>query len=109
MHEPTWRKMLLTLVILVVGLIVVISLILMFRYQRPEKDEAAQLYDRFVARTGLEPYTGETARLFARRVRHAGAIPADTIDTITDAYMDARYGGNDDARARLRQAVRAMT
>ncbi|MEJ2256167.1 MAG: DUF3488 and transglutaminase-like domain-containing protein [Woeseiaceae bacterium] len=109
MHEPTWRKMLLTLVILVIGLIGAISLILMFRYQPPEKDEAAQLYARFVARTGLEPHTGETARLFSRRVRRTGAIPADTIDTITDAYMDARYGGNDDARVRLRQAVRTMT
>ncbi len=108
MHEPTWRKMLLALLVLVVGLITVISLILMYRYQPPEKDEAARLYARFVSRTGLQPRTGETARRFARRARRAGTLPTATIDTITEAYMDARYAGNDDARARLRQAVRAL-
>jgi transglutaminase-like putative cysteine protease len=109
MHEPTWRKMLLALVTLVVGLIMAISLLLMFRYSPPEKDEAAQLYARFVARTGLEPRTGETARAFAHRARRAGTVPVATIDAITDYYMDARYGGSDAARAHLRQAVTAMT
>jgi len=109
MHEPTWRKMLLTLVVLVVALIMAISLVLMFRYQPPEKDEAARLYARFVTRTGLQPRTGETARRFARRVRATGALPMSTVHAVTDAYMDARYGGDEEARERLRQAVRAMT
>jgi transglutaminase-like putative cysteine protease len=109
MHEPTWRKMMLTLIALVVGLVMLISLLLMFRYQPPQKDEAARLYARFVRKTGLEPRTGETARLFARRVSGACALPADVVDTVTEAYMDARYGGLEGARTRLQQAVASMS
>ncbi len=108
MHEPTWRKMLLTLIALVVGLVMVISLLLMFRYQPPRKDEAARLYARFVRKTGMEPHTGETARRFAQRVCRAGILPAGTVEAVTEAYMDARYGGIEGARDRLQRAVAAM-
>ena len=108
MHEPTWRKMLLTLIALVVGLVMVISLILMLRYRPPAKDEAARIYARFVAKTGMVPRTGETAQLFAERVRMAGVVPAATVNAVTDAYMDARYAGIEGARDRLREAVTAM-
>lgn len=108
MHEPTWRKMLLTLVFGVVGLILLISVLLMIRYRPPRQDEAAQLYARFVKRSGLEPRTGETARVFALRVRAHGKIPPPSVDAVTDAYMDARYGCVADADERLRQAVAAM-
>ena len=108
MLEPTWRRMMLTLIALVVGLTMVISVALMLRYRPPEKDEAARLYARFVAKTGVQPLTGETPRLFADRVREAGALQANTIETVTDAYMDARYGNIEHARERLRQAVAAM-
>jgi transglutaminase-like putative cysteine protease len=109
MQEPTWRKMMLTLIALVVGLVMLISLLLMFRYQPPPKDEAARLYARFVRKTGMQPRTGETARLFARRVSDAGAIPAGVVQTVTEAYMDARYGGLEGARERLQQAVASMS
>ena len=69
MHEPTWRKMLLTLVVLVVALVMVISVLLMLRYQPPEKDEAARLYAKFVKKTGVEPRTGETATDVCLNVR----------------------------------------
>jgi len=108
MHEPTWRKMMLTLVVLVIGLIMAISLLLMFRYQPPPRDRAAQLYARFVKKTGLEPRIGETARVFALRVREAGVVSAETVARVTDAYMDARYGGDIDACDRLQKAVGAM-
>jgi hypothetical protein len=108
MHEPTWRKMLLTLVTGVIGLIMVISVLLMIRYRPPKKDEAARLYARFVRKTGLDPETGETARVFAERARSNGAVPAATVVAITDAYMDARYGCVEDADERLRTAVAAM-
>ena len=108
MLEPTWRKMMITLVALVIGIVMVISLVLMFRYRPPQKDEAARLYARFVARSGLQPRTGETPRHFARRLQHAGNICQGTIDTITAAYMEARYAGMEGAHQRLRQAVDAM-
>jgi len=106
MDDPTWRKMMLTLVILVVGLVMLISAILMLRYRAPPKDEATLLYRRFVKKTGIEPQTGETARVFALRVEGTGRLPAHTIDEITEAYLDARYGQNDEvAFARLKTAV----
>ena len=108
MLEPTWRKMMLTLIALVVGLTMVISVALMIRYRPPEKDEAARLYARFVAKTGVQPLTGETPRLFADRVREVGALQENTIQTVTEAYLDARYGNIEHACERLRQAVAAM-
>jgi hypothetical protein len=108
MLEPTWRKMMITLIALVIGVVMVISVIMMFRYRPPQKDEASRLYARFVAKTGLQPRTGETPRLFARRLQNAGIIGQGTIDTITEAYMEARYAGVEGAGERLRQAVDAM-
>ena len=109
MHEPTWRKMMLTLVILVIGLIMVISVLLMLRYRPPQKDEVALLYARYVKKTGMEPRTGETARVFALRVRDAGVMQDDTVETITAAYMDARYGDDEEAAERLQEAVSAIS
>ena len=108
MQEPSWRKMLLTLVIGVIALVMAISVLLMLRYRPPRKDEAARLYARFVRKTGIKPSTGETARVFAERVRSTGTLPEPTVTAITDAYMDARYGGIEDAGERLRDAVAAM-
>ena len=108
MHEPTWRKMMLTLVILVVGLIMGISVLLMLRYRPPPKDEVALLFARYVKKTGMAPRTGETARVFALRVRDAGVIQDEAVDTITEAYMDARYGDDEQATERLQKAVAAI-
>lgn len=109
MDDPSWRKMMLTLIGLVVGLIMLISLMLMMRYRPPQKDEAARLYWRFVKKTGLEPQTGETARAFALRVLESRAAPNDAVREIIEAYMDARYGsGGTQARDRLKVAVTAM-
>jgi hypothetical protein len=108
MHEPTWRKMLLSLVILVVGLIMAISLLLMLRYRPPRKDEAALLFARYVRKTGMEPRTGETASVFALRVREAGVISSEIVESVTSAYMDARYSNEDGATERLQKAVAAI-
>jgi transglutaminase-like putative cysteine protease len=109
MHEPTWRKMMLTLVILVVGLIMAISVLLMLRYRPPPRDEVALLFARYVKQTGMAPRTGETARVFALRVRDAGVIQDDAVETITAAYMDARYGDDEQAAERLQKAVAAIS
>ena len=99
MDNPSWRKMMLTLVSLVIGLVMLISLLLMLRYRPPQKDEAARLYRRFIKKTGLQPQTGETARVFALRVLKSNAAPDEAVNEITDAYMDARYGrGGENAR-----------
>lgn len=109
MSEPSWRKMMLTLVGLVIGIIMIISLLLMIRYRPPAKDEAAILYQRFVRKSGLEPQIGETARVFALRVQQNGRMPASTVTSITDAYLDARYGrGGEAAFDRLKRTIGAM-
>ena len=106
MHSPDWRKMLLTLVGIVVALIMLISVFLMLRYRPPRPDPAALLYRRFVRRTHLEPATGETALRFAARARATGAVSAAVVDAITDAYLEARYGPDETtALDRLRSAV----
>jgi transglutaminase-like putative cysteine protease len=109
MNEPSWRKMLLTLVGLVIGIVMLISVVMMIHYRPPPRDKAAIQYQRFVRKSGLEPQTGETAHLFAMRVQDSGRIPLPTVDAITDAYMDTRYGsGGEAAFQRLKQAVGAI-
>jgi len=101
--------MMLTLVGLVVGLVLLISLILSLRYRAPKRDRAAILYSRFVKRSGLEPVTGETPAVFAARVESDSKIPAEKICEITDTYLDARYGPTDPAMLRkLESAISAL-
>ncbi len=108
MDDPDWRKMMLTLVFLVAGLIMLISLLLMLRYRAPRRDRAARLYARFVRRTGLVPATGETPLAFATRAVADSPLPAAAIDAVTTAYLAARYGPEDrDALERLAAAVSA--
>ena len=109
MRDPSWRKMMLTMIAAVFFLIAVISVLLALRYRSPDKDPAAILYQRFTKKTGLEPETGETAARFARRARLANVLPRSTIDSVTTAYYEARYGPADAAAImRLKNAVRAI-
>jgi hypothetical protein len=110
MQNPDWQKMLLTLVAVIAGLILAISGLLMLRYRVPQKDEAARLYARFVKKTGLQPGVGETPLHFAARARQASTLPLPTIEAITNAYLDARYGPTSGAAfVRLKTAVSAIT
>jgi transglutaminase-like putative cysteine protease len=97
MEDPDWRQMLLTLVALVTGITMLISLALMLRYRPPSRDRAAVLYERFVRKSGLKPATGETPRVFAQRVERDSALSADSVHSITDTYLDVRYGPPDPA------------
>jgi len=109
MDDPDWRKMMLTLVGLVVGLILLISLILSLRYRAPKRDRAAILYSRFIKRSGLETVTGETPAVFAARAESDSQIPAERIGEITDTYLDARYGPtNLAALQKLESAISAL-
>ena len=97
MDRPDWRKMLLTLVGILIGLTILISLVLTLRNRPPPRDRAAKLYARFVRKSGLEPITGETPQLFAKRAQANSSIRAENVRTITDTYLDARYGPPDAA------------
>ena len=109
MQDPNWRKMMLTLVATVAGLVMLISLHLTLRYRAPRKDQAARLYRRFVNKTGLQTPVGETPLRFAERAQAAGQIPATAIAAVTSAYLDARYGAADDsAIERLKLEIGAL-
>ncbi len=109
MDDPDWRKMMLTLVAVVAGLVLVISALLLLRYRPPRRDASARLYARFVRKTGVPPAVGETPLCFARRARAAGKLPEQAIESVTRAYLESRYGPDAVAAARrLRAAVRAI-
>ena len=109
MDDPDWRKMMLTMIAVVIGLVLLISLALSLRYRPPKRDRAAILYTRFVRKTGIEPATGETPALFAVRVDGESAIPTETVNSITSTYLDARYGPlNPQALQRLESEVRKL-
>lgn len=109
MKQPSWRKMLLTLVFLVVTLIFAISGFLVLRYRPPRKDRLSILYKRFIKKAGIEPRVGETPQQFAARVAASDAIPDHTVNTVTEAYLDARYGpGSPQSVARFEAVIDAL-
>jgi transglutaminase-like putative cysteine protease len=97
MDDPDWRQMMLTLVAIVTGLTMLISLALMLRYRPPPRDRAAVLYEKFIRKSGLKPATGETPRAFAGRIQRDSRLPAESVRNITDTYLDVRYGPPDPA------------
>lgn len=110
MDDPNWRKLLLTMLAIVIGMVVAISGILMLRYRRPPPDPAVKLYLAFVKKTGVAPATGETALDFAARASSQGSLSNADIAAVTDAYVQTRYGnGGDESFLRLKNAVRTAT
>jgi hypothetical protein len=109
MDDPSWRKMMLMLVTLVIGLILLVSGILALRYRPPPQDRAAILYRRFVAKTGQQLNIGESPAAFAVRASTESKLSADTILNITNCYQEARYGSVDaHALQRLETQVAAI-
>ncbi|MDZ7643944.1 MAG: DUF3488 and transglutaminase-like domain-containing protein [Woeseiaceae bacterium] len=105
MDDPSWRKMLLTLLAVLMALIVGVSLLLAWRYRPPRRDAAARLYRQFVRKTGLPPRRGETPLRYAARLDESRG---DGADDLTRLYLAARYGPADPrALERLRNAVHA--
>ena len=110
MDEPDLRKMLLTLVAVLSGIIILISALLVVRYRPPKQDRAKVLYRRFTKRLGMEPVVGETPARFAARAAAASQIPGEAIAEITSLYLEARYGPDDPATLRsLEASVAALT
>ena len=64
MDDPDWRQMMLTLLAIVVAIVLAISLLLMYRYRPPRKDEAAILYEKFASIAGDVPTIGETPQAY---------------------------------------------
>jgi hypothetical protein len=101
--------MLLTLLGLVLGIVLLVSLLLARRYRAPRPDRAAILYQGFVRKSGVPLRTGETPVAFAARARTMSAIDASVIDDITSDYLVARYGRPDPiALRRLEQRIRQL-
>lgn len=110
MEDPSWRKLMLTMIAVVFVLVAIVSLLLALRYRSPAKDPAAQLFQRFARKAGCEPRLGETAAQYAMRLGQLHVLPETTIESVTTAYHDARYGPHDDsALKRLKNAVAASS
>lgn len=95
MDDPDWRKMMLTLIGIVVGLVLLISLVLGLRYRPPRQDRAAILYRKFIRKSGVDPLTGETPAVFAARAESESRLSAAAVHDVTSSYLDARYGPSD--------------
>ena len=98
MEEPDFRRMLLTLIVIVAVLLAVITGLLVLRYRPPPRDRAAVLYERFVRKTGVTPTRGEAPLAFANRASASvtGAGGDGEIAGITRQYLRTRYGRDND-------------
>lgn len=106
MSDPDWQKLMLTLVVVVSLLVALISTLLLMRYRPPRKDRAAELYARFVKKTGLQQRVGETSLAFAARATKESEITPQSVRAVTSAYLETRYGPpRADALKRLEQEV----
>ena len=106
MEEPDWRKMMLTLVTILIILVAIISTLIMMRYRPPPRDEAARLYRKFTKAAGVTPEKGETPLKLMARIA-AERDDSSLAEEITTIYLDTRYGPPElVAIARLQSAVR---
>ena len=109
MERPDWRKMMLTLVVCVVMMLAGISLLLLWRNRPPRPDAAARLYERFTAKVGIRPATGETPQAYARRIAAAGRAQPREANRVARAFLAARYGRpSPQSIAALKAAVAAF-
>ncbi|MFQ6004428.1 MAG: transglutaminaseTgpA domain-containing protein [Woeseia sp.] len=92
MDTPDWRKMMLTLTLLVTAIIAAISLGLVLRYRPPPKDYAAILYRKFTQKAGLVPKLGESPQAFMNRLWRENEEIGIDAERVTDLYLNTRYG-----------------
>jgi hypothetical protein len=90
--DPDWQKKVLLLLAWTMGLLFAVSLVMALRNRAPKRDRAAQLYKKFVKKSGVEPKTGETPATFAERLADGSPLPVEAVTLITDSYLQARYG-----------------
>ena len=109
MEDPSWKKMLLTLLGIVIALVLLISFMLVLRYRPPAKDRALLLYERFIRKSKVESAIGETPAAFAQRAIEDSPLSDDAIESITESYLDARYGAHEQtAMQRLEKEITAL-
>ena len=106
MDDPQTHKMLLTLIASVAALLVAVTGLLMLRFRTPPRDEASQLYAKFVRRAGVAPRPGEAPLRYAARLRaQLGADAGAAAERFTDLYLGIRYGTHGDLEV-LKEALR---
>lgn len=109
MDNPNWRKLLLSLVASVLGIVALVSILLTLRYKAPKPDGAALLYRDFVRKTGLQPVIGETPARFAERAISGSTLAPGIIGEVTDCYLQARYGPPETgALQKLKKSIAAI-
>ena len=106
MDDPSWRQMILTLLVIIALMVAAISILLVLRYRPPVRDEAALLFQKFIRRVGTGPDTGETPLAFGDRIRNSNAEIADDADDVIHQYLVTRYGPeNPESVDALRRSV----
>ncbi len=81
----------------------------MLRYRPPAKDRALLLYERFIRKSKVELEIGETPAAFAQRAIEDSPLSDDAIESITESYLDARYGPHErTAMQRLEKEITAL-
>jgi hypothetical protein len=107
--DPDWQKKALLLLAWTMGLLFAVSVLMALRNRAPRRDRAAQLYSKFVKKSGVEPETGETPATFAQRLQAETTLPAEKVDEITNSYLEARYGPPDPTwLERLENAISSL-
>ena len=111
--DADWRKLTLTLSILLVTLLAALSAYLAWQYRRQPADPAARLYARFcakMARWKLPRRPHEGPLDYARRMSGAPEPLAAGVAGITRLYVQLRYEPDPAAAdiVRLKQLVRKL-
>lgn len=108
MENPNFRRMLLTLIVIVAVLLAAITGLLALRYRRRPKDKAAMLYQKLVRKTGHKPERGEAPLAYAARLgrQHPEATGGGALERLTRQYLRLRYAsGSDRELDALRKAI----
>jgi len=106
MENPGIRKLLLTLIAIVAGLLAMLTAVLALRYRPPASDEARRQFLRFTRKTGVQPVRGEAPLAYLDRIADREPGCRDDARRIVELYLGARYGSG--CTDRLREAVTAF-
>lgn len=107
--SPSWTSMAATL--LAAAALVVLILAALMLVPRQRQDPAVRCYGKFcgrLARLGIERAAHEGPAAFAKRASRRRPDIADSVDTITEAYILVRYGEAPSHLAELRRLVRGF-
>lgn len=106
-----WRELATWLAGIIATLFILLALSLL-RPQSRQLDQARRYYEQFckkLARHGIQRYSHEGPRDFARRAITDIGQQSGSIEEITDRYIEVRYLGHTDKLQSLRDAVRRFS